>query len=323
MGLYKIGIMALFLIIPFFTFAQNIATSFNLNVSPANPAPGESVSVSVSSSQFNIDLANISWSLDGKVVSSGIGEKTFSLKAPVGGKTSVVLVTVTPSKGQSIEKSVNISSGDLDLIWESVDGYTPPFYRGKTLPIKQSVIKIVAIPDVRSSSGSNAKINDFVYSWRKDGSNMAGQSGLAKNSFQFANQILDQNNRIDVSATNGTKTVENSMIITPFTPEIVFYKFDQDKGMSALEKAFTDTVNVSNQPRYTIAAEPYFLKKNFLKDKNVTFTWKLNNQEAKAGVKNNLGIVTSNKGMISLQLNYDEGDKLFRAINGGLRIFVQ
>jgi hypothetical protein len=315
-------IFATIFLFPVFSFAQSVPDSLNLTLSPQNPEPGQAMSASVSAFEFNIDLSKISWSLDGKSIKSGIGEKSATFTAPAAGKSATLSVSVTPKQGATITRSVVITpGGTVDLVWEAVDGYTPPFYKGKTLPIKQSTIKVVAIPQAKMTNGVFAKPGDFVYTWRKDGTNMPGQSGLGKNNIVFNNQILDTTNRIDISATNGTNTVSNSISIAPFAPEILFYQYDQTKESSHYEKSFEGSTFI-NQPRLTLVAEPYFLAKDWKKNNTITFNWKLNGQPAKAGEKNTLGIITS-KGVVSVEAEYNETQKLFRNIKSTVRFTVQ
>jgi hypothetical protein len=303
-------------------FAQSIST-VSLSLSPENPSPGDMVSVSVSALNFNINLAKIVWSVDGKAVKSGIGETTFIHSAPAAGKSTTISVAVTPQGSTSIEDSIVITpSGNLDIIIESADGYAPPFYKGKILPIAQSQIRVVAIPDVRLSTGSSAKAGDFVYTWKKDGTNMPSQSGFGNNSFIFANQILDTTNRIDVSATNGVKEVHGSIIITPFQPDIVMYEYDQSKGMPSYQKAFGPSATIS-QPRITVVVEPYFLARDWKTNDKIQLGWKINNTAAKAGEKNTLGITTSTKGTFNIEADYHETQRLFRDVKANLQLNVQ
>lgn len=320
---FKIIIAALFFLAPVFSFAQNISSSITITLSTENPQPNQSISASVSALSFNIDLAKIVWSLDGKVIKSGDGEKNVSFSAPAAGKSASLSASVTPQGGALITQSVEISSGgSVDLIWESIDGYTPPFYRGKTLPIKQSTIKVVAMPVVKNTSGLLAKPSDFVYTWRKDGTNVGGQSGLGKNSIVFGNQILDNSNRVEVSATNGAKVVTNSISVTPFTPDILFY-LENDKTGIEYQNTVVDNDLLSGT-RISIVTEPYFLLKNFRSNTDATIDWKVNGQKVVSPNKGKLTLNTSGqKGLFSIITSYNEPKRLFRSFNETLRVNIK
>lgn len=311
-----------FFLNPVFSSAQNVADTINITTSPSSPAAGQTVMASVDALEFNINLANIVWSLDGKVMKSGQGEKTFAFKAPLAGKSTNLSVTVTPPGKSPISRNVDISvGGSMDIIWEAVDGYTPPFYRGKTLPIKQSAIKVVAMPNVKSSNGIPLKASTFAYTWRKDGSNVMGQSGLGKNSMVFINQILEQTNRVEVSATNGLETINSSIIVAPFTPDILFYEYDQLTLSPKYQKAFAAS-NTIAQPRMTLVAEPYFLARDWKTNNGVVLDWNINGQVAKAIEKNQIGIITTNS-TSDITVEYNEAQKLFRNFREGIKIIAK
>lgn len=303
--------------------AQNSIDSIGLYLNPNDPKPSQSVLATVSSSNHNINLLNVSWSLDGKLMKSGIGEKNFSFTAPPVGGSKQVLVVVTMANGTKVEKTQTIKfDGEIDLIWESVDGYTPPFYRGKTLPIKQGIIRVSAIPNVKDGKGINISAKNFVYTWTKDGKNLAPQSGFGKNSMIFGNQILDRNNQIDVSVASSEKTAKASIVVPLFEPEIVFYEYNQLRGAPNYSKAFTGNTSIK-QPRITLVAEPYFLAKDWYTGNSIVMNWRLNNQPASAGDKNTLGVITDKPGVINVSLEYNEEKKLFRKFTESLKLNVQ
>jgi hypothetical protein len=315
---FTIIFSVVFLFSPVFSFAQNITDDLSIRVSPDNPSPGQSVTISLSSLATNIDLSKTIWTIDGKIVNSGTGIKSITTVAPPAGSSDTVKVTVTTQTGLVMEKSVDIStSGDVDLIWEATDGYTPPFYRGKTLPIKQSYIRVVAITNIRSSNGGNEKSSNFVYKRRKDGTVSPGQSGFGKDNIIFTNGVLDADNRIDVSASDGDKTVAGSITITPFQPEIIFYRYDNLNERGMYESSLGQNNNIKAS-RLQVIAEPYFLSKDFKKNPNINMTWKLNNTPVNAPLKNILGIDASVAGSFSVNVEYNDTQKLFRDIKAGI-----
>lgn len=287
------------------------ALSVDISMSPESPVPNEMVFLSVSALEFNMDLSNISWSVDEKLKESGVGKKSISVVAPANGKSVKVSVKVIPNIGGILESSVVISPAGLDILWEATDSYVPPFYRGKALPISQGEVRVVAIPNIKTTSGAIKPSNSFVYTWRKDGKNVPNASGLGKSSFGFANQLLDKQNRIEVSATDGTKSAAGAVTMTPFVPEIVFYEELTLEGVQ-YERALSQMHPVT-EPRITIVAEPYFLSRNFKKNLDIKTVWRLNNQEAKAAQKNTMVINTSNtEGQVAVSFTYDDIRKLFR-----------
>lgn len=307
-------------VLPAFASAQvEVGKRITLSASPQNPSPGETVNLSVTSSELSVDLAEIEWSVDGKSIKKGLGLRTFTFIAGGNGKSNTVSVRVTPQNGTPVNQSITFSPADMDIIWEARGAYVPPFYKGKTLPIKQGQVKVVAIPVVRNSNGSMLKPADFAYSWRKDGQSIVGQSGYGKSGFSFVNQMLETTNRIDVSATNGTKGVQGSLVMSYFEPELIFYESDNQTGVqyqTALQNGFRPEFS-----NIAISLEPYFLPTSWRTDTNTTVEWKLNNQKTTPKNRGDL-VININKSLGSFTVNttYNESRKLFRTYSKTLTI---
>jgi hypothetical protein len=303
---------------PFFMFAQ-IGQNFSIAITPTNPGPNETVNFSLSAYEFNIDLAGIVWNVDGKPVKSGVGQTSFSMTSPLNGKSATISAVVTPVGGSALTNSVTISPADMDVLYEVIDGYVPPFYRGKTLPIKQSQIKVVAVPHVKTVSGSYARPEDFVYTWRKDGQNVPSQSGIARDSLIFANQILDKDNVVSVSATNGSKTVGSNLTLKMSEPEIIFYEEYSIEGVQ-YQRALSNVSDLK-KPRLTVVAEPYFLSSDFKTNQNIIMGWQVNGVKADNKFKQSITLNTLDRvGLVTLTASYNDTKKLFREITNSMKI---
>src|SRR4051812_7374844 len=65
----------------------------SVTVSPENPQPNQTATFTVSSYSSNLDVASISWYVNGRQISRGTGMKTFSTQiGAIGTKTSVKVV---------------------------------------------------------------------------------------------------------------------------------------------------------------------------------------------------------------------------------------
>ena len=317
---YTIIFLIAIVLLPSLAFAQvEVGKRVTLSASPQNPSPGEMVNLSVSSSELNVDLASIEWFVDGKSVKKGAGVKSFSFTAGSNGKSNTVSVSVTPKNGTPVDQSITFSPVDMDIIWEAQGAYVPPFYKGKTLPIKQGQVKVVAVPVVRNSNGSMLKPSDFAYAWRKEGQGIDGQSGLGKSSFIFTNQMLETSNRVDVSATNGAKSVQGSLNMTYFEPELLFYESDNQTGTQyqrSLQNGFRPAFS-----SVALSFEPYFLPKGWRTDPNTTVEWTLNGQNAVSKDRQSLSVnATTQTGTFTVGVKYHEMKKLFRDFSKSLTI---
>ncbi len=318
--IFTIFFAAVLVLSPFFASAQtDIGRRIILSATPTNPGPNESVNLTVSSSEVNVNLANIEWSVDGKSVKKGVGMKTFAFTTGANGNSNTVNVRVTPESGTPIEESMNFAPSDIDIIWEAQNSYVPPFYKGKAFPVTQSGVKIVAMPNVKTTSGKMVDPSDFAYVWRKDGLNMQGQSGYGKQSLTYMNQLLENTNRVDVSASNGVKKVDDGIIISYSEPEFLFYEVDSFTG-AKYQKALQDGFRPAKQ-QLSLVVEPYFLPTDWRTEAGIKLEWKLGNQAVASKNKNSLVINTGTQpATFNINLIYNESKKLFRSFTESLTV---
>ena len=104
----------------------------DIEMSPANPAPGDSVTVDVKSYSTDLNGATINWSSNGKSIGKSVGLTSITVQAPPVGKSLAISVSVKTVEGATIQKVLTIKTGSVDIIPET-SGYVPPLYRGKNL----------------------------------------------------------------------------------------------------------------------------------------------------------------------------------------------
>ena len=192
--LYLIATFALFGIIPALKIYAAPPSGILVDVVPSNPAPRENTNITLKSYENNLDSVLITWSVDGKKISSGIGKKAFSVNAPGAGSEISVTATISLPEG-AIETKIIIKPVVMVLLWQANDSYVPPFYKGKALPAPDSEVKVVAMPEVKNGS-SNVPPQNMVYRWKKDYTNNVDGSGYGKNFFLFTNDYLENSNNI-------------------------------------------------------------------------------------------------------------------------------
>jgi hypothetical protein len=288
-----------FLAFPFFSSAQTL----DLRSSPAQPAVGDTVSVSVSSFDLNINQSEVSWYKDGKFERKGVGMKSFSFSVSEKGNT---VRSVVKSGGVNLESFVRINPSSMDVLWEVVGGYEPPFYKGKIIPIKGSRIKVVAVPQIKNEKGFVPDQGTFVYGWRKDGSNFAGQSGYGLNSFLYSPGVLDRQNTIEVTASGLSRSLAKSVTIVPANSQIHFYEYDLAYG-PLYNKAIKDN-QTFNKPKINILAEPYFIFTKNINDPSLVTEWKVNNKIV-SPASPNLILVNAEEGVRSAGIEFKSDNK--------------
>lgn len=306
--------------IPSFSLAENQIEvqedEISVNVTPKNPGPYENVTITLSSYTTDLNKATISWQSSSGTDSSGIGKTSYSFTTDKVGHTSTINIMIQPAGGaKTISKRIVINPSEIEIMWESVDGYTPPFYKGKSLPVSGSLIKAVAIPNTNSTSSG------ITYTWKNHDSVVEDASGYNKNSYIFKNSSFDDVNSITVTASsvNNNYNAETSVEIPAYKPKIVFYKKSPTEGIlynNALEK---DTTMAEDE--MTLVAEPYFMSLKGNEDK-FTYTWKVNSNNINTPAERTEITVrpTSRGGYATIGLTIENLNELFQKVSNQLKL---
>ncbi len=254
------------------TNAQVESTDIVLNINPAYPKAGESVTASLSTYTTDLNNARISWILDNQTMLEGVGKTSFSFKVGNSGFQTNLEAKIETVDGSTLDKKIIISPSDIDLLWEADNTYAPPFYKGKTLASIEGKIKVVAIPSTQNLLG-------YSYQWRQDDKGKPDSSGYQKNFYIYQNSYLEDNNKVGVTVSDllGNNIGLGQITITPGNPKIIFYEKDQNLG-TKWENALTDGYTL-NKNGDTIVAEPYFFSSQDLNSGNLTFNWSLNGED--------------------------------------------
>lgn len=249
------------------------AANISLSVTPENPSPKENVTITLNSYLNNLDSVSISWSVNGKTETVGVGKKSFSVIAPDAGVAMRISATIALPDG-SVEKTAIIKPAVMALLWQANDSYVPPFYKGKALPSIGSEVKIVAIPEIKSASGMINPRN-MVYVWKKDYENDAADSGYAKNFYTYTNDYLENSNTISVTAstTDQKSSAAGSLTVGVFEPKILFYKADPATG-TLWEHALFDGHQINGEEILTAA--PYFISPKNIRVPSFSWNWSIN-----------------------------------------------
>jgi len=286
---------------------------------PNNPQPYQDVTITISSYATDLNKAIITWQSESRTVLSGIGETSYSFKALGPNTTTFFDINITPVGAMStISKRVVIAPSEIEIMWESVDGYTPPFYKGKSLPISGGLIRAVAIPNtntIKSGSGS------ITYNWKNADSAVPDASGYNKNAYVFKNSMFDDVNEITVTASSvaGNYGAENTIKIPVYKPKIVFYKKSPTEGVlynNALNKEA-----IMSEDEMTIVAEPYFLSLKGHEGK-FTYSWQINGERITTPSKKTELTIrpTSRGGYATIDVVIENLNELFQKASNQLKL---
>ena len=185
LSLYVIIIFAISGVVATPKVNAQVSTGISVDIVPPNPTPYQNTNITLNSFADNLDIVVISWSVNGKTATSGIGQKSFYTTAPAAGGQINVTATVNLPSGIVVLK-IPIQASVMTLLPEAMDSYVPPFYKGKALPTQGSEIKVVAMPEIRTASGL-LDSNKLTYSWQQDYTNNVAGWGFRIKFFFFFN----------------------------------------------------------------------------------------------------------------------------------------
>jgi len=315
-------LVAVFILSGVKVFAAS-SSSILVDVAPPNPAPGEDTTITLSSYANNLDSVLITWSVNGTSILSGIGKKTFLVKAPPAGSFASVRAVISLPEGE-IEKTITIRPNEMILLWQATDSFVPPFYKGKALPLADSEIKIVAMPEIKSSVGGalvNAK--NMTYAWKKDYTNDQEASGYGKNFYIYTNDYLEGSNNVSVVAgtTDQKSTAEASVDVGTAEPKIIFYKNDPGFG-TIWEHALPDTYRITGAE--VVQAAPYFISPKELQHPSLVWNWSINGNMVPVPSyrKNFMPLRTADgtSGVSTLSLMIENVDRIFQTVRKEINI---
>lgn len=257
------------------TANADFSNSISADIVPPNPSPHQNITITLKSFIDNLDGTLISWSVDGKVITSGMGKKSFSTTTSDAGVETDVVATIYLPDG-AIEKNIPIIPLVMVLLWQANDSYVPPFYRGKALATPSSEVKVVAMPEIQTSSGLVDSRN-LTYAWQQDYTNNVDGSGYGKNSFTYVNDYLEDSNTISVTASTVDQKYSSqaSIVMGMVQPEILFYK--NDEGMGTIwESTLADEHKIEGSE--IVQAVPYFISPKQLLNPGLVWDWFINDQ---------------------------------------------
>lgn len=295
-------------------------SQINYDTIPVNPEPYKDVTINLSSYATDLSKAIITWQLGTAPLVSEIGKTVFSFKTRGPNDPIIINVTIRPVGSMStIAKKITVIPNEIELMWESFDGYTPPFYRGKTLPISGGYVKIVAIPNtntIKSGSGS------VSYSWMNNDKTDQEASGYNKNYYLFKNSNFDTKNTISViaSSVGGNYQAENTIEVPFYKPKILFYKKSPSEGILYNNSLKNDAL--VNEEEITLVAEPFYMPINKQNEKDLSFLWKINSEDVTTPSKKTEITVrpSSRGGYATIDLTIENVVELFQTVTNQLKL---
>ncbi len=249
-------------------FSDNgMGTDVSITAIPENPGPLEPVFLELKSYSADLNQVNVVWRYNGTIVSSGIGKTKFNTLAPKANTSVLLTATISGSGVTSTTAAINLRTASIDLLWEAVDSYTPPFYKGKALFLANGTLRVTAIP-TRSAP------KNISFLWSRNGSVDSDLSGYNKDSIIFENDILKKEERISVEAQGGFFGGSNTLSLSPSKPQLVVYQ--KRDGFIDYNNGHLSSF-ATGEPGIILRFEPYFFSTPNSISNDLVFDIKNNN----------------------------------------------
>jgi len=276
----------IFLLVPFISRGETVPITTSIpeldeqlyvNISNKFPRPLETVKIDIEAYGIDLNKATITWSVNGTVVNTGIGQKTFEVQTGKLGVTKKIGISIKPERGLPINKSVTLSPQELDLIWEART-YTPPFYRGKAMYTPQENVVIVALPNFISTGNTKLSSDKLIYNWSNEGDVAQEQSGYGKNTYKMKGDILMKTNGVSVEVTGfGKEKAKESVDLRVTFPEVVFYENNPLYGV-LWNKSLKGSFSFTDEEK-VVEAFPFYFGVFRKSDPKLSYTWRINNKD--------------------------------------------
>ena len=313
--------MVSFISIPFFSRAEIKIASTDIDVQmwPTIPEPYQNLDIKLVSYATDLTKANIEWKSGAKTLLSGYGETEYSFTTPGPDTNTTIVISITPTNStDKIVKEISIKPSEVEVFWEAVDGYTPPFYKGKSLVSKQGMIKAVAIPNTSSIKSGKGNIS---YKWKRNDDTVQDASGYNKDSYLFENDVLKptESLSVTVSSVDGSYNATKDLSVPTYSPQVVFYKKSPTEGVLYNNALINNSF--MSEDEMTVVAVPYFLALNG-NEGSFHYNWSINGDSIDTPLKKTELTIrpTSRGGYADIGIVFESMSKLFQTVTGQLKI---
>lgn len=321
-----LGIMIAFplaLSAQFENFDVYSADDIFVETTPNVPGPNQEVKLRLNSYSFNLNNYYIAWFENGVQKIIGFGERDYTFRTGAPGVITNI-TAVIEFEGRVFRKELRFAPSQVDMLWQAIDAYTPPFYKGKALPLKQSRIRVTGVPETIVIEPTDAP--NLVYYWDRNYQRNVNASGFGKQSYEFTADPLNIDERITLTTNDRREnsTATNTVIIpvSQTIPKVLFYEIG-DRGRLLTQRALnnnpiinSDTIRMSFHPLHMSSTEPNFV--------DMFVDWRINNTMRPPqdfAKQNELYITTGGEsGAVSVYVGLEGIQKLMQKVNASLEL---
>ena len=260
----------------------DFGSEFETRVVPEYPGPNTKVNITTENYSTDLTRANFKWNIDGKLVLSGAGERTFSFATAGLGIRREVLLQVTSSEGRTFSKKFVFIPAVVDMLYQA-DSYTHPFYAGKAMPNSEGDVMVIALP-IFSQSGKRLSPAGLYYTWSRNFEPVTQASGLGKNTYplKISSIFGETNVKVVVKNTDGSLGAVGLLVLKPSNPEVLVY-VDAPLSGTIYSNPITNSIKLTGDEVSLRAVDYFFPKSHRTKTANksgLTYIWTLNGKQA-------------------------------------------
>ncbi len=270
-----------------------------LSINPTYPRPYQTVTVTPESTLIDLSASSITFSVNGTVVQKSTGGESAAIT--IGGPGTVTTIKVTAlNNGTTYTKTQVIRPADVALIVEPTST-THPFYEGASLVGSEGRLRLIAVPDLRTSSGVQIPASSLVYTWKNGEQILQGSSGIGKSVLTATAPVRYRDSVITVTVTSQDSSVvgQASVRISPRDPVLKVYENDPLLG-PLFDTALSNSITL-NDTEATYRAVPYYFTSN------PTLTWEVNGAASQTGKDITVRPSGNGKGTASLRVSATSG----------------
>jgi hypothetical protein len=277
------------------------ADPLTLDVQPENPQPYGTITITPSSTVFDIQTMAISITVNGSAFYRGTGGSSVSV--PVGGPGTVtkIVIRATPPTGQSTTKTIVIHPASVALVVEAQSS-THPFYQGAGLVSSNAAVRVVAIPDVRTSPTKSVPAASLVYTWKFGDQILEQDSGIGKSVLNATAppRYRDAPITVTVATQDGSIVAAGSTSVSPVDPVTEIYVNDPLMG-PLFDTALTNTTSLTG-------TEATYRGVGYYYSETPTITWDVNGEPSGSASDITVRSTGSGTGSAILAFQADQSD---------------
>jgi len=264
------------------------------------------VTLNLESFLIDVNRLNITWKVNGQVIKSGIGERSFQTNLGSAGQTTSIAIDLVDPSGQLIQKFINLRPASVNIIWEAVGSHVPPFYKGKALPGRESSILLHAIPDDNFQG-------DSIFTWERDFEVIQRSSGYQKDTFFIESGLLEADHDIGVTVTerNSFLSAQGLINVDLVDNDALIYRNPSNSGSKHPD---TYARYISNRDRISenqveLVAVPLYFDTTSIE--NLKYNWRASGQ-AIDNSSNILNVTANRSGTSRFELEIEHPNKLLQ-----------